>query len=312
GYQDFPRLSSFLAKDGYMPRWMQNRGDRLVYNGGIISLAVIASIVVVVFRADEIAMLPLYALGVMLSFTLSQTGMFRLMGRVAKLQPGETLKTKVTTIHYEKGTTWKRALNGIGAVVTLVVLVILIATKFMEGAWIVVLAIPVLVYGFRTMRRHYTAVSEHLSTKTFCTDEMREIADVVIVPVAGVHRGTLRALRYAKRLSNNVRAISICTNGDTKERLQEKWDQFPEVTRDIHLELVEYAYRDILTPLVDYILSFSEQEYPGQLTTVVIPEFMPERMTAQFLHNQTANLLRMRLRRNDTIVIVDVPYLVRG
>ncbi|MCA9929321.1 MAG: APC family permease, partial [Anaerolineales bacterium] len=98
GYQDFPRLSSFLAKDGYMPRWMQNRGDRLVYNGGILSLAVIASVVVVVFHADEIAMLPLYALGVMLSFTLSQTGMFRLMGRISRLQPGETLKTKVTTV----------------------------------------------------------------------------------------------------------------------------------------------------------------------------------------------------------------------
>ena len=312
GYQDFPRLSSFLAKDGFMPRWMQNRGDRLVYNGGIITLAVIASVVVIVFRADEIAMLPLYALGVMLSFTLSQAGMFRLMGRIAHLKPGETLKTQVTTVHYEKGTGWKRALNGFGSIVTLVVLVILVATKFLEGAWIVVLAIPALVYGFQAMQRHYAAVAAHLSTQTFASHEMRDIADVAIVPVAGVHRGTLRALRYASRISDNVRAITICTNEEIKEKIRQKWEQFPEVTEGIEFNLVEYEYRDILTPLVDYILEAAEKEFPGLLVTVVIPEFMPESTGARFLHNQTANLLRSRLRCYDEIVVVDVPYLVRG
>ncbi len=311
GYQDFPRLSSFLAKDGYMPRWMQNRGDRLVFNGGIISLAVVASIVVLAFRADEIAMLPLYALGVMLSFTLSQTGMFRLMGRIAHLKPGEILKTKVTTVHYERGVFWKRALNGFGAMVTFVVLLVLIATKFMEGAWLIVLAIPLLVYGFRAMRRHYDSVAAHLSTKTFSTQEMRDIADAVIVPVAGVHRGTLRALRYASMWSDNVCALSISTNEANKEKFLQKWAEFPEVTDSIHLDIVDYEYRDILTPMVDYILEVANGSYQGKLMTVVIPEFIPAQNSAKFLHNQTANLLRRRLRQYDNVVIIDVPYLVR-
>ena len=312
GYQDFPRLSSFLAKDGFMPRWMQNRGDRLVFNSGILTLTVIASVVIIAFRADEIAMLPLYALGVMLSFTLSQAGMFHLMGRIAHLKPGETIKTQVTTIHYEKGVIWKRALNGIGAVVTFVVLLVLIATKFTEGAWLIVLALPAVVYGFRAINHHYKAVAKNLSTEMFNTQEMRDIADAVIVPVASIHRGTLRALRYASLWSENVCAISISTDEATKARLQAKWDEFPEITASIHLEIIDYEYRDILTPMVDYIIDAADNKYAGKLLTVVIPEFIPDSTAAKFLHNQTANLLRARLRKHDNVVIIDVPYLVQG
>ena len=203
-------------------------------------------------------------------------------------------------------------MNGFGALVTFVVLLILIATKFVEGAWIVVLAVPALVYGFREMRQHYTVVANHLSTQTFNTTEMREIADVVIVPVAGIHRGSLRALRYAKRISNNVQAITICTDTQFKERMEARWQQFSDVTEGIHFKMIDYEYRDILTPLVNHIRYVSEKECPGKLVTVVIPEFIPERASAQFLHNHTANLLRMRLRGNDTVVVVEVPYLVRG
>lgn len=312
GYQDFPRLSSFLANDGFMPRWMQNRGDRLVYNGGIISLAVISSLVVIVFRADEIAMLPLYALGVMLSFTLSQFGMFRLMGRISHLKPGETFKTHVTTVHYEKGTWWKRGLNGVGAAVTFAVLIILIVTKFMEGAWLVVIAIPLLAFMFRGINRHYTAVAHSLTTRNFAPEQMREIADIAILPVAGVHRGTLRAMRYAKRISSNVRAVCICTSPEMKARFEEQWARFPEVTDGIELVMIEYEYRDILKPLVQYIEETVHHDYPNQLITVLIPEFIPKHQAAQFLHNQTANMIRSRLRRQDNIVIIDVPYLVDG
>ncbi len=312
GYQDFPRLSSFLANDGFMPRWMQNRGDRLVYNGGIITLAVISSLVVIIFRADEIAMLPLYALGVMLSFTLSQFGMFKLMGRISHLKPGETLKTQVTTVHYEKGTWWKRGLNGVGAAVTFVVLIILIATKFTEGAWLVVIAIPLLAFMFRAINHHYAAVATSLTTRDFAPSQMREIADIAILPVAGVHRGTLRAMRYAKRISNNVRAVCVCTSPEMKERFETQWARFPTVTDGIELVMIEYEYRDILSPLEKYIEDATCLHYPDQLVTVLIPEFIPKHQSAQFLHNQTANLLRSRLRRQDNIVIIDVPYLVHG
>ncbi|MBU0512687.1 MAG: APC family permease [Chloroflexi bacterium] len=214
GYQDFPRLSSFLAKDGFMPRWMTNRGDRLVYTGGIISLAVAASIIIIIFQADEIAMLPLYALGVMLSFTLSQSGMVRLMGKVSALKPGETLKTLATEIHYEKNWRLKQAINAFGAATTFIVLIVLIVTKFMDGAWVIVIAIPLLVQVFLSINRHYDDVAKSLSTRELEGSELIDVANVVVIPISDVHKGTLRALQYARQLSTDVRVVCVIT-GET-------------------------------------------------------------------------------------------------
>ncbi len=312
GYQDFPRLSSFLAKDNFLPRWLQNRGDRLVYDSGIVVLAVVASVVIVIFQADEIAMLPLYALGVMLCFTLSQFGMVRLMNRIAHLKPGQSIKTHVTTIHYEKGVWWKRLVNFVGAVTTSIVFVVLIVTKFSEGAWAIVIAIPLLVLFFRGIRAHYAHIAESLQTQGLTMQDLSEIGDVVVVPIADVHRGTLRALRYAKRISKNTRAVCIITSEEQKERFARRWARFPEITDDIHLVLLEYEYRDILTPLVEYVERVNNKEFPNQLITVVIPEFVPESFAGHLLHNQTANILRMRLRAHKDIVVIDVPFHIPG
>ncbi|MCA9937698.1 MAG: APC family permease [Anaerolineales bacterium] len=312
GYQDFPRLSSFLAKDGYLPRWMQNRGDRLVYNAGIVILAIVASIIVIIFRADEIAMLPLYALGVMLSFSLSQAGMFRLMGRIGHLKPGEHIRTKVTTIHYESGARWKRIMNAVGAIVTGVVFVILVITKFVEGSWVVALLIPLFVWLFRIIKGHYVTVAHDLSTKDLSMEDMHAIADVVIVPLGDVHRGTLRALRYARQISKNVRAVCITTSVSMKDRLCRRWERFPSITTGLELITIDYEYRDILTPLVDYINEVTNEEFPEALITVVVPEFVPDSFWAQLLHNQTANILRARLRGSENVVVIDVPYHVRS
>ncbi|MCB8984591.1 MAG: APC family permease [Ardenticatenaceae bacterium] len=309
GYQDFPRLSSFLAQDGFMPRWMTHRGDRLVYSYGIIVLALLASILILVFRADEIAMLPLYALGVMLSFTLSQSGMVRLMGKIGKLKPGETAHTGVTTIHYEKGWPWKRLLNAVGATTTAVVLGVLIVTKFSEGAWVIVLAVPVLVFFFRSINRHYDNVAESLSTRDLeLADVTRPVANVLIVPVADVHRGTLYALQFAKTFSSDVRAVSIITSEEARERLIRRWNRFPEITKGLSLVCIDYEYRDILSPLVEYVEKVGTEEFPDQVVTVVIPEFVPESIGSQFLHNQTANFLRFRLRGHRNVAVIDVPY----
>lgn len=308
GYQDFPRLSSFLARDNFLPRWLQNRGDRLVFSSGIISLAVLASLIVIIFRADEIAMLPLYALGVMLSFSISQTGMFRLMGKIAHLKPGENMQTKVTTIHYEKGVRWKRALNAVGAVVTSVVFLVLVATKFIEGAWAVALLIPFLVFLFLAISKHYDRVSAALSTSGLKMKDLSEVADVVVVPIADLHRGTLRAIKYAKRLSRDVRALVVFTSPEMKDRFMRRWNRFPGITKRIKLVAIEYDYRDIITPLVAYIEKVNNVEFPDKLTTVVVPQFIPEHKTAELLHNQTANRLRARLREYKDIVIIDVPF----
>jgi amino acid transporter len=309
GYQDFPRLSSFLAKDGFMPRWMTHRGDRLVYSYGIVVLALLASGLILVFAADEIAMLPLYALGVMLSFTLSQSGMVRLMGRIGRLKPGETLFTGVTTIHYERTWPWKRLLNGVGAITTAVVLIVLVVTKFMEGAWVVVTAVPLLVLLFRAIHHHYEAVAESLSTRDLkFTDVTRPVANVLIVPVADIHRGTLYALQFAKTFAKDVRAVSIITTPADDDRILRRWNRFPEITQGVRLVCLEYEYRDILTPLVNYIDQVCRDEFPGQVVTVAIPEFISESLGSQLLHNQTAQFLRMRLHGRRNVAVIDVPY----
>lgn len=309
GYQDFPRLSSFLAKDGFMPRWMTNRGDRLVYNYGILVLALLSSILILIFEADEIAMLPLYALGVMLSFTLSQAGMVRLMGKIGGLRPGESAFTGVTTIHYERIWPWKRALNAVGAMTTAVVLVVLVVTKFLEGAWVIVTAVPLLVIFFRSIHHHYDIVAESLSTRDLkLADVTRPVANVLIVPVADIHRGTLYALQFAKTFAKDVRAVSVITSAADDERILRRWNRFPEITEGVRLVCLEYEYRDILTPLVDYIDRVCREEFPGQVVTVAIPEFISESFGSQLLHNQTAQLLRFRLRGRRNVAVIDVPY----
>ncbi|MFO7682952.1 MAG: APC family permease [Chloroflexota bacterium] len=308
GYQDFPRLSSFLANDGFLPRWLQNRGDRLVFSYGILVLAVISSIIVILFQADEIAMLPLYALGVMLSFTLSQAGMSQLMGKIGKLKPGEQSFTGVTHIHYEKSWHWKKGLNILGSITTGIVFIILMATKFMDGAWLVVVAIPLLVFGFDKINKHYQMVAQTLSTRGYNEEEMSDVANVVIVPLADVHRGTLQALQYARRIATDVRAVCIATTPEMRERVERRWARFPKLTTGIDLIIIDYDYRDILTPLVNYIEKINHDEFPGFLITVVIPEFVPAETYARILHNQTANLMRRHLRSLEDVIVIDVPY----
>ena len=310
GYQDFPRLSSFLAKDGFLPRWLQNRGDRLVFSSGIIVLAIVSSAIVIIFRASEIAMLPLYALGVMLSFTLSQAGMSRLMTRIGQLKPGESAFTGVTHIHHESNWRWKKVLNVIGAVSTGTVFVILTATKFVDGAWLVALAIPLLVYLFHRIHKHYEVVACTLSTEAFSEDDLVEVANVAIVPIADVHRGTLRALQYARRIATDVRAVCIATTPAMRERVESRWARFPRLTENIELVIIDYDFRNILAPLVDYIEDVHLYEFSDQMVTVVIPAFVPKEGYASVLHNQTANLLRRELRAKEEVIVIDVPYLI--
>jgi amino acid transporter len=295
-YQGFPRLGSFLAKDNFLPRWMENRGDRLVFSSGIGVLGLISALLVIAFDANEIAMLPLYALGVMLTFFISRAGMSRLMGRIAHLQPGERIRTMVTKINYERGAQYKRLMNAVGALVTFIVFVILITTKFRERAWVVAVGVPLLIALFLSINRHYNRVATALSTNGLTGKDLTGVADVVIVPIADVHRGTLRAFKYAKRFSKHVRALCVGTSPEMKERLSRRWERFKDVTEGIELVLLDYDYRDILTPVIEYIEQVNNVEFPNKLTTVVIPEFVPEHKVAEALHNQTARRLHASLK----------------
>jgi hypothetical protein len=227
------------------------------------------------------------------------------------VSPGEEVHTSATTIHYEPGWWWKRAVNAVGAITTGIVLIVLIATKFVDGAWLIVLAIPIIVWVLNTIHNHYERIAEALRTHTLAPNDLQQVADVVIVPIADVHRGTLRALTYAKRLSTDVRAVSIITSPEQRERIGRRWNRFPELTAGVQLVLIEYDFRDILAPLVEYIHQVNDVEFPDQLVTVVIPEFVPDSLPGQLLHNQTANFLRFRLRGEEDIVVIDVPYLIK-
>jgi hypothetical protein len=230
------------------------------------------------------------------------------MSRVGKLKPGETAYTGVTTIHYERTWRWKRALNMVGSLTTGVVFIILTATKFVDGAWIVALIIPVLVLLFDQINKHYRKVAVTLSTEDFSEEQIMDVANVAIVPIADVHRGTLRALQYARLIASDVRAVSIATTPEIHERIERRWARFPQLTAGVKLEIIDYDYRDILTPLVDYIEAVNAREFPNQLITIVIPEFIPEAAAASMLHNQTANILRQRLRSKEEAIVIDVPY----
>ena len=312
GFQDFPRLGYFLARDGFMPRWMMNLGDRLVYSGGIVALAFLSSVIVIVFQADEFAMLPLYALGVMVSFTLSQASMVKLMRKVGKLNPGETVDTAATTLHYEKNWLGKMLLSGIGAVITFIVLIVLVATKFIDGAWVIVLTIPLLIWMFKSIRMHYDDVAESLRTRNLIGSKLIEVADVVIVPIGDIHRGTLRALQYARRLSGDVRVVCVTLSDEQKEHVLERWNRFPQLTDHAQLVCIDYDYRDVLEPVFDFIQNVKENEFPDELITVVVPEFISPTLATQLLHNQSANVLRARLRAQPGVIVIDIPFHIHS
>jgi hypothetical protein len=234
--------------------------------------------------------------------------MSRLMSKVRQLKPGETAQTANTEIHYERTWRWKKALNTVGALTTGVVFIILTATKFVDGAWIVALAIPLLVLLFNVIHKHYEKVATTLSTETFSEEELMDVANVAIVPIADVHRGTLRALQYAKLIASDVRAVCVATTPEVHERIERRWARFPKLTSGIKLVIIDYDYRDILLPLVDYVDRVNRLEFDDQLVTIVIPEFVPEDSMANVLHNQTANILRRELRNREDVIVIDVPY----
>ena len=188
---------------------------------------------------------------------------------------------------------------------------LLVATKFVDGAWIIALAIPLLVFMFHKISQHYEHVADRLTTDGFNEADLVDVANVVIVPIGDVHRGTLQALQYACLIADDVRAVCVSTTPEMRQRVESRWARFPKLTDNAILVTVDYDFRDILIPLVNYIEHINHGEFNGRLITIVIPEFIPSNRLAQGLHNRTANRLRHRLRSQKHIVIIDVPYHIR-
>jgi amino acid transporter len=289
-YADFPRLSSILARDHFVPRQFANQGDRLVYSNGILILSGFAILLIVVFQGDTHALLPLYAIGVFISFTISQSGMVR---RWLRLR--------------EKGWRWRVWINGIGAVVTGVVLLTLAVTKFVEGAWIVVVVIPILVVTFIVMHRHYDEVARELSLEGL--DEPPRFQHTVLVLIGDVHRGVVRAVQYARTLAPTatVRAVYVETDPARTARLEEKWGKWG---LGVPLVVLTSPYRSLLRPLLDY-LDQIQSRGDEQMVTIVLPEFLPRHWWQHVLHNQTALLVKGVLLFRKNTVVADVPYLLK-
>jgi amino acid transporter len=284
-YADFPRLSSFMARDRFMPRQFANQGDRLVFSNGIVILTVLAVLLLVVFQGDTHALIPLYAVGVFISFTLSQSGM---------------------VVHWlrrrERGWRWRVWVNGVGALVTGIVMLTIAVTKFAHGAWIIVLVIPALLLGFLVVNRHYRHVAEELSLEGF---EPKAITrHSVLVLVGDLHRGVVAALAYAQSLSPSAKAIYIEIDPDRTRRLEERWGKWGQ---GVPLVVLTSPYRSLLRPLLNYI-EHLQAHGERHVVTIVLPEFIPRRWWQNLLHNQTALLIKGALLFRKDVIVTDVPY----
>ena len=306
-FADFPRLGALIAKDGFIPRQLAYRGSRLVYSRGIVTLAVIASILMVLFSASVTRLIPLYAIGVFLSFTLSQGGMALRWWKSGKLRPGEEKQERGSIIHYEKNWALKMLVNGFGAVCTAIVMMVFAATKFKDGAYLVLVLIPILVAVFWMIHRHYNNLAKNLSLENFGVIPPHSHRHRVIMPVSGVHQGTLAALRYARMLSDDVTAVHIVIEPADAEKARKKWETWGEGVR---LVMLDSPYRLFVEPLLEYIAAVAEKRQPGETITVVVPEFVSENRWTSALHTNTADILRTQLKNQHGIVITNVPYHV--
>jgi amino acid transporter len=305
-FADFPRLSALLAADGFLPRQLTYRGSRLVYSRGIVALALIASLLIAIFNASVSALIPLYAIGVFLSFTLSQAGMARRWWKIGHLPPGREVQERGSVLRYEPGWAFKMAINGFGAFCTAAVTLVFAITKFAEGAWIVLLLVPILVAIFSAIHHHYRDLAAHLSLEHYGTPP-RILRHCVILPLSGVHRGTIEALRYARSLSDDITAVHVSIDPEEGQKIRQKWEVWGGGAR---LVILDSPFRLLLEPLLQYIEEIAGQRQPNETITIVVPQFVPRHWWHNFLHNQTAMLLRLALLFRRGIVITDVPVHV--
>ncbi|WP_027628194.1 APC family permease [Ruminiclostridium cellobioparum] len=294
-YFGFPNLISVMAREGYVPRQLSMRGDRLSFSNGIISLSAIAALLILIFNANVTRLIGLYAIGVFISFTLSQAGMFF---RWIK----------------NKGDNWvvKAAINGFGAFVTFVIVIVIAVTKFTMGAWIVVIVIPVMIFLMLKVKTHYMALHKQLKISP---EELKDVSiprDVytnrVIVPIASINRASIRALRYARTISDNVVAFNVSIDEEQGKKVREKYNM---LDTDIPL-IVKYSpFRRVVEPLLMFIESAEYDYQKGDIITVILPQFVVKRWWNNALHNHTRAIIERQLIRHKHIVICTMPLQMK-
>ncbi len=292
-YADFPRLSSIIASDAYLPRQLTSRGDRLVFSNGILFLALAAGGLLVAFDGLTNALIPLYAVGVFTSFTLSQWGMVRRHLRL-------------------RAAGWRRgvAVNSVGAVATATVLLIVASTKFTSGAWVPLVVVPIIIGLFVAIRRHYRRVdgSLRIEPEDVCG---RAVTHTVVVLVGRVHRGVIKAVQYARSLRpDHLTAVHVAEDEDDRERMEAQWARFG---LDVPLDIVHSPYRELTSSVRSY-LDGLDGRWSDDTVTVVIPEFVSGRLLSptQILHNQSAGAIKLALLVRPNTVVTSVPFHING
>ena len=291
-FAGFPRVAAILAGDGFLPRQLTGLGDRLVFSNGILVLSVVSGILIVAFKGDTHALVPLFAIGAFLAFTLSQAGM---------------------VLHWrrERGRSWavKAVINGVGALATGSALLVVGVSKFMQGAWITVLFIPLLVFIFIQIRVHYKKVASELTLRGLPPSLKPAPPLRVVIPISGVHRAMVDAVNFARSISTDVTAVYVELEPGAGEKMCATWQGW---WPDVPMVVVPSPYRSIVGPLIKYLDDVDEQHNDGQLAAVILPEFIPSHWWQNLLHNQTAWLLKAALlyrhQRGRQRVIIDIPY----
>jgi amino acid transporter len=311
-FADFPRLAGLMARDGFLPQQFRNVGDRLVFSSGILPLAFFAALLAWVFRGDTSRLIPLYAVGVFLSFTLSQAGMVRHWWREAKCRRPALITDPVVARSPDRATTsatsgWRRSIviNGLGAMATALVLAVFLLTKFIHGAWIVVVVVPVLVLMFRTIHHYYVNINKQLQLGDVPPLVPRH--NRVLIPVVRVHRGMIHVLEYALGLSRDVRAVYVGVDPAETAQVRQDWERLHS---GVPLEVLASPYRAFVGVLVDYI-NAADAARGNDVVTVLLPEFVTTHWWQQALHNQPIFLLKTALLHRTGIVVSSVPYHLR-
>ena len=289
-FADFPRLSSVLARDNYLPHIFGNRGDRLAFSTGIIFLGTVSALLLVVFKGNVDSLIHLYAVGVFLAFSMSDTGM---------------------VVHWWKtrGKGWKTSIliNGADAILTTSILIIVIITKFLYGAWIIILLIPMIIPLFLFIHKHYNRVAEQLRLLSMQSPPPQTIEHSILMPIDDVNYASLRAMSFARTICKDITALHIATDAARAEKIQQKMQTYAP---DIKLVIIESPLRAFMRPLLTYV-DMHHRQHPHGFVTIVLPEFITAHWWERFLHNRTAEHLTQAFKRHPNIAVVNVPYLLK-
>ncbi|MFT4143125.1 MAG: APC family permease [Mobilitalea sp.] len=289
-YNGLPQLLYILAHDGFVPRQFSSRGTKLSFSNGIMFIFIMSSLLIIAFRSETHLLIPLYSVGVFISFTIAQFGIFK-----------QWIKDK------EKHWQYKAAINGFGAIVTLVVSVIVFCTKFVDGAWLLAIALPAIMIVMWSVQRHYASISKELKLNSFYPYYDKDVVSTThcIMMVHDINKPFLKAINYANSISNNITALHVCRHPEHARVLREQWE---ELKIPIELKIIETPYRDIIKPMDEYLSQREKELKHGENISVIILKFITEHWYDNILHNQTTYFLSQNLSKHKNIATIILPF----